>query len=163
MNYKIKEKDFKKLGFRFAKLYARNYKVYIKDIQEHLITVYCFVAKKEIEICDFYSHSESVYNYIKNIVQSDVWDIYDENLQHIFGTLENQKHIYFKMDRRTGKIFSNDTVDIELNKIYNNEVHRDSSRCHNKHCRDFIITKPQAIELVKTIDTILSKKTLIIV
>jgi hypothetical protein len=59
--YSIPEKEFKLHGYELKKLYARNYKVYHKKIDQ--IDIWCWVAGKTIEIKDFYQNSIYILNY----------------------------------------------------------------------------------------------------
>ena len=60
MQYTIKEKEFKGLGYTFQNI---NHKVYWKDIEQYRI--WCWVRGKRIEIDDFYGASELFINYFE--------------------------------------------------------------------------------------------------
>jgi len=60
MKFTGKFKDLKTMGFKFHKLYAKNYKVYEKN------DIWIWVAGRDIEISDFYGKSSIIGKMIIN-------------------------------------------------------------------------------------------------
>jgi hypothetical protein len=63
MKYTIKEREFKGLGYTFQKLYARDYKCYWKSFDG--ISIWCWVKGKEIQVSDWYEHTEMIINFLR--------------------------------------------------------------------------------------------------
>ena len=87
MKYKIKERDFKGLGYQFTKLYANNYKCYHKNFGAY--NIWCFVKGKQIEVNDYYHQTEIVIDY------------FNKNKDNHIN--KNAGNVRFYLNRRTGQ------------------------------------------------------------
>lgn len=61
LTYSIPEKEFKKRGYTFQKLYAANYKTYRKTLEGYKIWIW--VKDKMIEINDWHEHTSKVIDF----------------------------------------------------------------------------------------------------
>ena len=97
-------KDLKPMGFKFHKLFARNYKVYERD------KVWVGVHEGGyVEIDDHYGNS----GYIAKMIIDGTYPVYTENRDYKIFTIEKGKPRPCTINKETGEIF--DTMQLMRN------------------------------------------------
>jgi hypothetical protein len=94
--YLVKEKELSDHGYDFRKLFASNYKVYFKEINN--IGIWCWVKGKTIEIKDYYDNTINIINYyIENINNKE---------KLIISQRDHSSYLNIKVNSKTGEIIS---------------------------------------------------------
>jgi hypothetical protein len=102
-------------GYRHARLYGHNYRVYIKEIGSY--TVRCWVKDRSLEIEDWYGYTENVVEwYIENRKTSRDYEVLALNIET--GSVEIEKLSW------------EDRMDVEKRKEFY-RVHRSIYITHN--------------------------------
>ena len=83
MKYNIAESKLKNLGYTFQKLYAANYKTYRKEINGYKLWLWS--KNKQIEINDWYGHTEAILNFYKANINDPGFDIYSKLKESLRG------------------------------------------------------------------------------
>ena len=95
INYKINERDFKKLGYKFKKVWANNYKAYTKYL-DSVFYIICWVKNKEIQYSEWLGYTEKILKFYDDNLE--VWNKNNQKLKRPYSAMK----IYLDWDN--GKI-----------------------------------------------------------
>lgn len=142
-------KELKPMGFRFQKLYAHNYKAYIKDEEDMLI----WVAGRDIIFNNIRSkYLEKVFK----MIIDDTYPIYERTYYWKDRKGNDTDQVFFEkgsprmciVDKETDEIMSHDAF-MRKWKIVYPDVHDYMEFAHSGRFSDLILHK-RHIKLVKT-------------
>ena len=85
INYKIKEKDFKNLGYKFEKVWANNYKAYTKYL-DSVFYIICWVKNKEIQYSEWLGYTEKILNFYDNNLE--IWNKSNQKLKRPYSAMK---------------------------------------------------------------------------